>query len=332
MNDVPAKNPYAERRAVRAIVRTDEVMKRGLIAMWRAFSLCGNAMKEAFTLLWLLGWIAFMGGRPNQAVHPMRQMQRNADAQRSAAMTITGNKYQIQYEPAPPMTLVARDRLMALTDDPQRARDLRWHVVGPGIGALTSLLPLFITFIMPPLISSYYVMRDANGDFLYWLSIATGPSLFGWAFSSVFCIVAGVLIAHPLQRARAKLVEGLLCPPKQERKLQQRVEKLANTRRTALDLQAAEIARIERDLHDGAQAKLVSIGMTLTQVERLLAIDPEGAKDLLTDAKGDSVTALQELRALVRGSGHRSLLTAAWLKRCVRWPHRFLSRRRSHRT
>ena len=41
--------------------------------------------------------------------------------------------------------------------------------------------------------------------------------------------------------------------------------------------------------------------MTLTQVERLLAVDPEGAKQLLTDAKGDSVNALQELRALVRG-------------------------------
>ena len=246
MNDVP-KNPYAGSRAVRAIVRTDEVLKRGLIAMWRAFRVCGNATREAFTLPWLLGWIAFSGGRSNQTVHPMQQMQRNADAQRHAAQVITGNKYEIQYEP-PPMELVARDRLMALSDDPQRARDLRWHVIGPGIAALTSLVPLFITFVMPLLITGYYVVRDRTSDLLHWVSVASGPSLFSWAFLSLFCVVAGVLLAHPFQRVRAKLVEGLLCPPKQERKLQQRVEKLAETRRTALDLQAAEIQRIERDL------------------------------------------------------------------------------------
>ncbi|AQP47141.1 hypothetical protein BW730_06035 [Tessaracoccus aquimaris] len=76
---------------------------------------------------------------------------------------------------------------------------------------------------------------------------------------------------------------------------------MTTTRRSALELQEAEIRRIERDLHDGAQARIVTMGMTLTQVERLLEIDPEGARLLLATAKSDSSAALQDLRGLVRG-------------------------------
>lgn len=58
---------------------------------------------------------------------------------------------------------------------------------------------------------------------------------------------------------------------------------------------------LERDLHDGAQARLVTMGMTLTQVSRLMEADPGAARALLQEAKGDSSAALAELRSLVRG-------------------------------
>ena len=68
-----------------------------------------------------------------------------------------------------------------------------------------------------------------------------------------------------------------------------------------MDTQAAEIRRIERDLHDGAQARLVSLGMSLGMAEKLMSADPVAAQQLLAEAKEATGLALSELRELVRG-------------------------------
>jgi signal transduction histidine kinase len=80
-----------------------------------------------------------------------------------------------------------------------------------------------------------------------------------------------------------------------------RVARLTETRSDALDSQAAELRRIERDLHDGAQARLVAMGMSLGAIEHLLERDPQKAKILLSEARESSSKALTELRDLVRG-------------------------------
>ncbi|HWN60913.1 MAG TPA: histidine kinase, partial [Streptosporangiaceae bacterium] len=64
---------------------------------------------------------------------------------------------------------------------------------------------------------------------------------------------------------------------------------------------AAELRRIERDLHDGAQARLVALGMSLQAAERLFPTSPEAALALVAEAKESSSLALTELRDLVRG-------------------------------
>jgi signal transduction histidine kinase len=79
------------------------------------------------------------------------------------------------------------------------------------------------------------------------------------------------------------------------------VEHLAQTRTEALDTGAAEIRRIERDLHDGAQARLVAMGMTLDAAGQIIDTNPDAARALLAEARDSSVKALAELRALVRG-------------------------------
>jgi signal transduction histidine kinase len=89
--------------------------------------------------------------------------------------------------------------------------------------------------------------------------------------------------------------------PTRERELELRVARLTETRSDALDTQAAELRRIERDLHDGAQARLVAMGMSLGTIEHLLERDPEKAKILLAEARESSTKALTELRDLVRG-------------------------------
>ena len=85
------------------------------------------------------------------------------------------------------------------------------------------------------------------------------------------------------------------------RQLTRRVQMLTQTRYEAVDTAAAELRRIERDLHDGAQARLVALGMSLQAAERLFPTSPEAALALVAEAKESSSLALTELRDLVRG-------------------------------
>jgi signal transduction histidine kinase len=89
-------------------------------------------------------------------------------------------------------------------------------------------------------------------------------------------------------------------PAVRERALAERVDVLTRTRRGALDVQAAELRRIERDLHDGAQARLVALSMQLGRAEERLGDQPEVA-DLVRRARHEASAAIAELRDLARG-------------------------------
>ena len=95
--------------------------------------------------------------------------------------------------------------------------------------------------------------------------------------------------------ARAKPATG------NEVELAGRVQRLTETRGHALDSAAAELRRIERDLHDGAQTRLVALGMNLRALERMLPASPEAARALAAEAIETSARALSDLRLLVRG-------------------------------
>lgn len=84
-------------------------------------------------------------------------------------------------------------------------------------------------------------------------------------------------------------------------RLARRVETLETTRAGAVEEQDAELRRIERDLHDGAQARLVALGMSLGMAEQKFRTDPEGAQLLLAEARAGVAEALRELRDLARG-------------------------------
>ncbi len=83
--------------------------------------------------------------------------------------------------------------------------------------------------------------------------------------------------------------------------LTDRVQTLTQTRTDAVDAAAAELRRIERDLHDGAQARLVALGMSLRAAEKMFASNPDAALALVSEARETSSRALTDLRDLVRG-------------------------------
>jgi signal transduction histidine kinase len=80
-----------------------------------------------------------------------------------------------------------------------------------------------------------------------------------------------------------------------------RIAELEETRAGAVEQQETELDRIERDLHDGAQARLVALGMNLGMAEQKLATDPVAAQALLAEARRGTHEALEELRTLARG-------------------------------
>ncbi|MEA2135548.1 MAG: hypothetical protein QOC68_3457 [Solirubrobacteraceae bacterium] len=94
----------------------------------------------------------------------------------------------------------------------------------------------------------------------------------------------------------ARLGRVLLAPSERRR-----VVELERTRAGAVDSQAAELQRIERDLHDGAQARLVALAMDLGMAQEKLDSDPAGARALVAEAHSEAKRALVELRDLSRG-------------------------------
>ncbi len=97
---------------------------------------------------------------------------------------------------------------------------------------------------------------------------------------------------------------------------EKRIEKLETSRAGAVDAQEAELRRIERDLHDGAQARLVAVGMSLGMAEQKLQTDPEAVRELLAEARQGATEALEELRDLARGI-HPPILTDRGLEAAV---------------
>jgi signal transduction histidine kinase len=122
------------------------------------------------------------------------------------------------------------------------------------------------------------------------------------------------LLALALAAAVHTLV--VLAHPSPEAELEERIERLETTRAGAVEVQEDELRRIERDLHDGAQARLVALGMSLGLAEQRMAADPEGARQLVTEARAGVGEALQELRDLVRGI-HPPLLTDRGLEAAI---------------
>jgi signal transduction histidine kinase len=134
-------------------------------------------------------------------------------------------------------------------------------------------------------------------------NLANGPApspLWTDALEGSLLLALGLWLAPRVMR------HHLADPPDPElaaraQQLTKRVQTLTQTRYDAVDTAAAELRRIERDLHDGAQARLVALGMSLQAAERLFPTSPAAALALVAEAKESSSRALTELRDLVRG-------------------------------
>lgn len=116
---------------------------------------------------------------------------------------------------------------------------------------------------------------------------------------------AVVLVAAPFVTLAAAHVDRLLARgllgANQTEALKAEVKEVSARRTAAVDAAEAERRRIERDLHDGAQQRLVSLGMTLGLAREKMDQDPERARALMDEAHTEAKAAMTELRAIARG-------------------------------
>ena len=129
--------------------------------------------------------------------------------------------------------------------------------------------------------------------------------LFAPAFTALWGMSGGGYFwpAWPLLGFLAASLLPLLVRRPAERRLQERVGELTRTRRGALDVQATELRRIERNLHDGAQARLVALSMQLGRAEERLhgGVGGDEIMALVQQARAEATAAIGELRDLARG-------------------------------
>jgi signal transduction histidine kinase len=194
------------------------------------------------------------------------------------------------------------ERTTALLKDPATWRDLRWLLIDMTAGYVLLVLAFgLLLWPLEGLVLAAGLWRVFE-DSAYWYGfVPVDSQMTGLAAAALGVVIfhVGLFAGKPLLRLHFVLARSALSPTPEE--LAQRIDRLTETRHEAVDTAASELRRIERDLHDGAQARLVAMGMNLGAIEALVEKDPAEAKKLLAMARASSAEALTELRDLVRG-------------------------------
>jgi signal transduction histidine kinase len=114
-------------------------------------------------------------------------------------------------------------------------------------------------------------------------------------------------ISQLVMALHRQVVTGLLCSS-EARELRRQVQTLRESRSAVLDVEANELHRIERDLHDGAQQRLVALTIDLGLASEKVAANPAAAQELIAAGQEQARLALAEIRQLVRGIAPSILL------------------------
>ncbi|AOT60412.1 MULTISPECIES: sensor histidine kinase [Streptomyces] len=160
-----------------------------------------------------------------------------------------------------------------------------------------------------PVAAVWAALRDA----VAWRTMLYGFVRLPWGVVTFAVTLVAVLVLWPalpylarvMANADRAMVRGLLGPSDE---LERRVAELESDRGVVVDTAAADLRRIERDLHDGAQARLVALAMDLGLAKEKATEDPEAAARMVEEAHGEVKLALRELRDLARGI-HPAVLT-----------------------
>jgi signal transduction histidine kinase len=208
-------------------------------------------------------------------------------------------------------------RLKALLADAQTWKDLAWHLLllPVGIAGFTIAVTTWGTTLGLLAMPAWYWSVTDPGVDLGLFTVDTLGEAFAASGAGLVSISLTVALVRGSAAATGAFARLLLGPG--DRALRERVEELTVTRAGAVDAATEELQRIERDLHDGAQARIVAVAMDLGLADQQAADDPEAAAELRRRAQENARQALVELRELARGM-RPGLLAERGLQEAVR--------------
>ncbi len=286
-------------------------LRRALLAPWQSLVLTMVAGLNIGVVVLQFDVLGFIGLGVGLLLLPVSTpiCRGVANLARALAHRWQGVEIPRPYRPKPkfqrgPMGIAERCRW--ILTDPATWRDLLWSTLDTFIGFFLAFLPvgLIVYGVQGIVYSALWdtLVRHGYNDWYTFIHITQANERYAGATAGmgVFIIVLGFVSGPSLLRLHARWTRVLLKPTRTA-ELALRVRRLTETRADAVDASAAELRRIERDLHDGAQARIVAMGMNLSAAEALLDKHPDEARALLLEAREASVKALTELRGLVRG-------------------------------
>ena len=284
-------------------------------APWRGLALWLLSVPATFVGLWFITVVSMITSFIGVLLFPSATMllRNQLDVYRERINKWTDADIQRPYlpepEPEPGLRGVLR-RFVALICDPATWRDYLWVVTDPVVALFTAALPgmLILYGIWGYLLAAFagdVIGGYGGNDWYTYIHVTEGYGRDSGRVLSTVVVATGFIVIGYAIGPKMMSVYGrwgrAILGPTEKSQLALRVRHLTETRSDAVDASAAELRRIERDLHDGAQARLVAMGMTLGAIEHLLDKDSEKARLLLAETRASSAKALNELRDLVRG-------------------------------
>lgn len=298
-------------------------VSRGVVASARGLGLCGMALAAAGLTVALVAPLVLAGlgagfwlNRPPwmswgvQAAplaalvvsvlllpYTVAGTRRLANRTRRLAGSWCGLPVAEPYRPWPAGKTGWRKRLVILLAEGATWRDLAWTMLSACAGWLLAL---------PAALAAYGLIGLAAGSVVPKVALPAPGAMQNMPAAlfpaGVALAALGLLAAPWLLRGYGHAARFLLAPTRQAQ-----IGRLSEARAQAVAGAEAERRRIERDLHDGLQPRLVSVAVSLGLAEARLDHDPENIRSLLARAHQETKTAIEELRALVRGI-HPSVL------------------------
>ncbi|WP_433127686.1 sensor histidine kinase [Micromonospora sp. CA-240977] len=241
--------------------------------------------------------------------------RRIADVERRRAGWVLGTAIAAPYLPIEGATV--RQRASAVATQPATWRDLAWLVALFPVGLAGGIAAIVVTVVdLAAVVAPAWAWAVPNPRAPFPMDplMTTTPGRFGLTILGVLLLPVTAWFLRTAGLAQARTARVLLAPGA-HRYLVEETTRLAQSRRRVVDAQAAELRRIERDLHDGAQARIVAAGMSMALAARKLPTGAAAASDVHL-ARRQLDDALTELRRLVRGI-HPPILTDRGLHAAV---------------
>ena len=236
----------------------------------------------------------------------MRAWVAGAELERTRLDVFFGIKIASPYRPLPERGILAR--ALSRAGDPAVWRDLLYLVLlfplGLAEGAIVLLswsgllACLGVLFHRP----AFWLFSGVALPAMLDHTVQALPFVLGAAAAGATLALALPAAIMGLAAGHVSIARTLLSPrASRERQLAERVDELSASRSRLLEAALEERRRIERDLHDGAQQRLVAVAMSLGLARQKMEADPKAATALVEEAHEEAKRAIRDIRDLVRG-------------------------------